>query len=120
MSAVRSEVEVVLCVLLLGFFVVLTADCASALFLGRFFGPQGEMLTEMIYYRGHLGDFVGSVVTAVWLIILPLWVITGGATSGLWNWLPPFWPWGKTVKSKWGRWSLVAVMELVVILGVIC
>jgi len=48
-----------------------------------------------------------SVVTCAALVV---WMTKGGANSGLWNWLPPFWPWGYIVKSAWARWLLVGFL----------
>jgi hypothetical protein len=43
-------------------------------------------------------------------VLLLVWMWRGGAESPLWNWLPPFWPWGRSVQSSAGRWLVVLAM----------
>jgi hypothetical protein len=55
-----------------------------------------------------------AIVT--WPILL-LWMFRGGATSPLWTWLPPFWPWGRMITARFGRWCLVLVLIAGSVLG---
>jgi len=57
-----------------------------------------------------------SVVTCVALVA---WMTKGGANSGLWNWLPPLWPWGYVAKSAWARWTLIVFLVAGTMTGVV-
>ena len=52
-------------------------------------------------------------------VAMTAWMVKGGATSKLWNWLPPLWPWGYVAKSYVTRWILVAVLIAGAMTGVI-
>jgi hypothetical protein len=43
-------------------------------------------------------------------LILIVWMRRGGDKSVLWEWFPPFWPWGRYVRSSEGRWLVVLAM----------
>jgi len=50
-------------------------------------------------------------------ILLFVWMWLGdGARSKIWNWLPPFWPWGRILSGRISRWALV----LFLIAGTVC
>ena len=49
--------------------------------------------------------------------LLIVWMARGGADSPLWNWLPPFWPWGPKVASSEGRWLVVLAMVAGAVIG---
>ena len=57
-----------------------------------------------------------SVATCVALVA---WMAKGGANSGLWNWLPPLWPWGYIAKSALARWVLIGFLVAGTMAGVV-
>jgi hypothetical protein len=63
--------------------------------------------------------FVWSAYAAIECVVLLVWMQKGGATSSLWNWLPPFWPWGYVVRFRAGRWTLVFILVCGVTIGLI-
>jgi glycerol uptake facilitator-like aquaporin len=46
-------------------------------------------------------------------------MLSGGAQSPLWNWLPPLWPWGRIIQSNTGRWIFVIVMLAGTVAGIV-
>ena len=60
--------------------------------------------------------FAYSFVSEIFIVI---WMLNGGAKSVLWNWLPPFWPWGDILKSEKSRWFLIIFMILGTVTGFI-
>jgi len=53
---------------------------------------------------------IADALAAPSCVLLLVWMWRGGATSPLWNWLPPFWPWGRRVQSSAGRWLVVLAL----------
>jgi hypothetical protein len=50
-------------------------------------------------------------------LLMLVWMWLGdGARSPVWNWLPPFWPWGRILSGAISRWGLV----LMLIAGTVC
>jgi hypothetical protein len=57
-----------------------------------------------------------SIVTCAALVV---WMTKGGANSELWNWLPPFWPWGYIAKAAWARWAIVGFLVAGSVAGIV-
>jgi len=56
-------------------------------------------------------DAIVNGFAIVGCVLMLLWMWRGdGAHSRIWNWLPPFWPWGRTLKGSISRWALVLFM----------
>ena len=60
----------------------------------------------------------GAVLGIGGCVVFMLWMAYGhGANSPLWQWLPPFYPWGAGVKAAWARWAIVVALFLGTIIG---
>lgn len=80
----------------------------------------GFVLTIAIPY---LPSAVSSYIAAAYAIsegvLLLVWMRRGGASSSLWNWLPPLWPCGRRIRSAMGRWILIVIFVGAIAAGLV-
>jgi hypothetical protein len=79
--------------------IAVTAVTVVWIFTGSLSVENGEM-------QGRLAIAFG----ALYCSLLVARMVGGGASSRIWNWLPPLWPWGLVVKSSTGRWIVVLAL----------
>jgi hypothetical protein len=81
---------------------IVVADIAACALM-----PVAKLLVGVDNPRFVLWAVPLAIVT--WPILL-LWMFRGGAASPLWIWLPPFWPLGRIITARIGRWYFVLVL----------
>lgn len=65
-------------------------------------------------------ETAGNVLAAVGCVLMLSWMwFADGAHSRVWNWLPPFWPWGRILTGTVSRWGLVVLLEIGTVLGIL-
>ena len=87
------------------------------------------VLAELVLIVCVTATHSGPVSLKFFKVLVPLciltwatlaaWMFRDGSSSALWNWLPPFWPWGRLLTSPRARWGFVLVMIAGGILGAI-
>jgi hypothetical protein len=64
-------------------------------------------------------NFLTAGPIAVCALLLTWMLFADGAHSGVWRWLPPFWPWGRFLIGTAARWGLVLLLVVGTVMGII-
>lgn len=65
-------------------------------------------------------EIAGKILGAIGCLLMLSWMwFADGAHSRVWNWLPPFWPWGRFLTGTASRRGLVLLLVLGTILGLL-
>src|ERR1017187_5200016 len=65
-------------------------------------------------------ETVASGLAVAGCVLMFCWMwFADGARSRVWQWLPPFWPWGRLLTGTASRWGLVVLLILGTVLGVL-
>jgi hypothetical protein len=68
----------------------------------------------------HTVEAAGTVLAAAGCLLMLSWMgLADGARSKLWDFLPPFWPWGRFACTSVARWVLVLLVVAGTIMGIV-
>src|SRR3954465_1214999 len=68
----------------------------------------------------HTIETAGTVLAAAGCLLTLSWMgLADGAHSKLWDFFPPFWPWGRFASAPVARWVLVLLSVSGTIMGIV-
>ena len=68
--------------------------------------------------RNPVAIWSGAILGVAGCGVFIAWMLYGrGATSPLWEWLPPFYPIGVRFRAVWARWTIVILLALATAMG---
>ncbi len=109
LRAVRIACDILLVAAMLGGLVILHASSLSD-------DSTGPRKTRVLSAKAE-GIMIMLAVMA--LVVMPIWMASGGAHSPLWYCVPPFMPWGFIAKTREARWFLVILLEIATGIGLV-